>query len=179
MEYTVRIRHEDKVESIVQMTDGELLKEPDTTCQYRQVDPSHVDYHMIREWIARCRGTHGKRCQILTAKPRRIAKFRLLDCETKAVVECADFTEYVALSYVWGPSSNSEKGHQGLLSNTVIRDAMCVTLQLGFRYIWVDQLCINQSDPQDMSYQLGQMNTICMQSTWSQTQGLDKKLTNF
>jgi hypothetical protein len=56
---------------------------------------------------------------------------------------------------------------------------MRVTLQLGFRYIWVDQLCIDQRDTEDMSCQLGQMNTICMLSTRSETQGLDNKLTDF
>jgi hypothetical protein len=161
------------------MTDGELLKEPGRIGQYRQIDPSHVDYPMIREWIAHCRRTHGKPCQMLTAKPLRIARFRLLDCKTEVVVECTEFAEYVALSYVWGFSSNLEDRHQDLLSNAVIRDAMRVTLQLGFRYIWVDQLCIDQRDTEDMSCQLGQMNTICMLSTRSETQGLDNKLTDF
>jgi MoaA/NifB/PqqE/SkfB family radical SAM enzyme len=147
--------------------------EPDRIGQYRQIDPSHIDYHMIKKWIAHFRSTHEKPCQMLTAKPLRISKFRLLDCKTETVVECTELAEYVALSYVWGSSSNVEDKHQDLLSNAVIKDAMRVTLQLGFRYIWVDQLCVDQlcvdqRETEDMSCQLGQMNTICLSSTGSE-----------
>jgi hypothetical protein len=175
----VCIRRGQQFGYILQITDGKLLKEPGRIGQYRQIDPSHVDYRMIREWIAHCRRTHGKPCQMLTAKSLRIAKFRLLDCKTEAVVEHTEFVDYVALSYVWGLSSNHEERHQDLLSNAVIRDAMRVTLQLRFRYLWVDQLCIDQRDTEDMSVQLGQMDTICMPSTRSETQSLDNELTDF
>lgn len=161
----VRIRYDTQFEYIVQITDDALLEEPCRIGQYRQIDPNHVDYRMIRKWIVHCHRTHGKPCQMLTEKPLRIAKFRLLDCKTEAVVECTQFVEYVALSYVWGPSSNLENKQQDLLSNAVIRDAISVTLQLGFQYTWVDQLCIDQRDAEDMSCQLGQMNTICMSLT--------------
>ncbi|KAH6954482.1 heterokaryon incompatibility protein-domain-containing protein [Fusarium avenaceum] len=142
------------------MTDGELLAEPNRIGQYRQIDPSQIDYDMIRKWIAHCRGTHGKPCQMLTAKPLRIAKFRLLDCKTETVVDCTELSQYVALSYVLGPSPNVNDKHQDLLSNAVIKDAMRVKFQLGLQYIWVDQLCIDQRDAEDMSCQLSQMNTI-------------------
>jgi hypothetical protein len=150
------------------MTDGELLMELDRIGQYRQIDSSHIDYHMIKKWIAHFRSTHEKPCQMLTAKPLRISKFRLLDCKAETVVECTELAEYVALSYVWGSSSNVEDKHQDLLSNAVIKDAMRVTLQLGFRYIWVDQLCVDQRETEDMSCQLGQMNTICLSSSGSE-----------
>ncbi|TXB99882.1 hypothetical protein FocTR4_00013708 [Fusarium oxysporum f. sp. cubense] len=42
---------------------------------------------------------------------------------------------------------------------------MHVAIQLGFRYIWVDQLCIDQTNTEDMSCQLGQTNTIYNQAT--------------
>ncbi|VUC27618.1 unnamed protein product [Clonostachys rosea] len=161
----VTIRHAQQFEYIVQITNNELLKEPSRIGQYRHINPSRIDYQTIREWIAHCRATHGKSCQTLTEKPVRIAKFRLLDCQTEAVVESKEFAEYVALSYVWGPSPNLEEKYLHVLSKAVIRDAMHVTLQLGFRYIWVDQLCIDQRNPDDMSCQLGQMNTIYNQAS--------------
>lgn len=165
----VCIQHDQQFEYILQMTDGEFLKEPNRIGQFRQINPSQIDYDMIRKWIAHCRGTHGKSCQMLMAKPLRIAKFRVLDCKIETVVECTEFSEYVALSYVWSSSSNVEDKHQDLLSNPVIKDAMHVTLQLGFQYIWVDQLCVDQRDAEDMSCQLSQMNTICMLLTRRET----------
>ena len=61
---------------------------------------------------------------------------------------------YVVLSYVWGPAqtytlktSSHEELRRGLdparLPKT-LRDAMEVTARLGFRYIWIDALCIIQ-----------------------------------
>ena len=153
-----------EAEYITQITDTRLLREPETIGQYRHIDPSCVDYHMMRDWVAHCRSTHGKPCQMLTTKPIHIPKFRLLDCDTEAIAECTDFADYVALSYVWGyPSIHKEK-HIHVLSSPVIRDAMKMTLELGFRYLWVDQLCINQTSAKDMTCQLSQMHTICMVS---------------
>jgi hypothetical protein len=118
----------------------------------------------MRDWVAHCRTTHGKPCQTLTTPPIHIPNFRLLDCHTENVVECTTYAEYVALSYVWGPSSIHKERHLHVLSSPVIRDAMHVTLELGFRYLWVDKLCIDQSNAKDMTSQLGQMHTICMLS---------------
>ncbi|KAF5975678.1 hypothetical protein FBULB1_7254 [Fusarium bulbicola] len=161
----VVMRLNNQLEYILQITDEDLLEEPGRTGQYRQIDPGHVDYDMMRRWIAHCCRTHGQSCQMLTANPLQIAKFRLLDCKTTAVVELAGFVKYVALSYVWGPSANLPAGHRHILSKAVIKDAMYVTLQLGFRYIWVDQLCIDQTSIKDMNCQLGRMNTIYNQAS--------------
>ncbi|KAG5761984.1 hypothetical protein H9Q72_009913 [Fusarium xylarioides] len=161
----VVMRLNNQLEYILQITDKNMLEEPGRIGQYRQVDPKQVDYHMIRNCIAHCCSTHGKSCQMLTANPLQIPKFRLLDCKTKTVVELTAFVEYVALSYVWGSSSNLHESDRAVMSKAVIKDAMDVTIQLGFRYIWIDQLCIDQTNTQDMNCQLGQMNTIYNQAS--------------
>ncbi|KAF5980940.1 hypothetical protein FCOIX_4546 [Fusarium coicis] len=102
---------------------------------------------------------------MLTATPLPIPKFRLLDCKTKTVVELTAFVEYVALSYVWASSSDLHESDRAVMSKAVIKDAMFVTIRLGFRYIWIDQLCIDQTNTQDMNCQLGQMNTIYNQAS--------------
>ncbi|KAF5532446.1 hypothetical protein FMEXI_12403 [Fusarium mexicanum] len=68
--------------------------------------------------------------------------------------------EYLALSYAWGSghdfakttASNLEEMKKGLpwdeLSKTV-QDAIIFTRKLGFRYLWVDALCILQSEGPD------------------------------
>lgn len=41
-----------------------------------------------------------------------------------------------------------------------IRDAITVTTKLGYRYLWIDQLCIKQSDPSDLHNHLAKMDLI-------------------
>ncbi|PLN78625.1 HET-domain-containing protein [Aspergillus taichungensis] len=80
---------------------------------------------------------------------------------------------YVVLSYVWGPAqtytlrtSSHEQLRRGLdparLPKT-LRDAMEVTARLGFRYIWIDALCIIQDSPDDLAAELPQMASIYQQ----------------
>ncbi|RSL51348.1 hypothetical protein CEP54_011449 [Fusarium duplospermum] len=83
---------------------------------------------------------------------------------------------YLALSYCWGePDPEAEfepvllrkKSLRGLTSGIdpqdlqkTIRDAIWVTRELGFRYLWVDALCIIQDDKKDKANEISQMSTI-------------------
>ncbi|KAK5997066.1 hypothetical protein PT974_02417 [Cladobotryum mycophilum] len=60
--------------------------------------------------------------------------------------------KYVALSYVWGTTKASP------LPRT-IQDAKVIAATLGYTYLWVDQLCINQISSHKMS-QIHQMDRI-------------------
>ena len=69
--------------------------------------------------------------------------FRAINCtKTPPVVEERPWSEsYVALIYVWGPPS-------GDWPQTIL-DAVEVMNRLGEQYLWVDRLCINQSNLQE------------------------------
>lgn len=71
---------------------------------------------------------------------------------------------YVALSYVWGKSAASDDvGNGSQLSARVphtIDDAIKVTTQLGFQYIWIDKYCINKFEPQDVQDQVMMMDVF-------------------
>lgn len=41
-----------------------------------------------------------------------------------------------------------------------VRDAVTVARRLGFRYLWIDALCIIQDDPQDKTHEISQMANI-------------------
>lgn len=87
--------------------------------------------------------------------------------------------QYLALSYCWGQApqrtvllkKNLDEPrvweHVGLpqrnLSRT-IRDAILVTRNLGFRYLWVDALCIVQDDDDDKNKQFAVMGDIYRKS---------------
>lgn len=41
-----------------------------------------------------------------------------------------------------------------------MEDAITVTQSLGYRYLWIDQHCIDQSDPVQKQYQIANMDKI-------------------
>ncbi|EIW52310.1 HET-domain-containing protein, partial [Trametes versicolor FP-101664 SS1] len=77
---------------------------------------------------------------------------------------------YLALSYVWGgdqthktTTSNISTYEQGIapaLLPATIRDAIYVTHMLGFRWLWVDSLCIIQDSDDDKRHEIGRMHHI-------------------
>ncbi|PMD22592.1 HET-domain-containing protein [Hyaloscypha hepaticicola] len=101
--------------------------------------------------------------------PRRLVE---LDSATKVrVVEVQQDIPYVVLSYCWGGdqlkllSSNtstftSQEGPELLELSQSVRDAVCVTWNLGLRYLWVDALCIIQDDGTDLASELAKMADI-------------------
>ncbi|KAG4435078.1 hypothetical protein IFR05_009437 [Cadophora sp. M221] len=105
--------------------------------------------------------------------------FKLIDVSEKHIVELPlqEYPRYFTLSYVWG-SDNSNcqltkdkihwtqdgKGRRwtplpGMPPATIL-DAMKVVENLGYRYLWVDSLCITQDDPVETQLQIQQMASI-------------------
>lgn len=97
---------------------------------------------------------------------------------------------YVCLSYCWGgpqalvcKSRNFESSQYWTVPDGSIpvafRDAFKITRLLGFRYIWIDSLCILQDDPEDVESEILQMPhifkngdlTICASSSQSCREG--------
>ncbi|KAH9889097.1 heterokaryon incompatibility protein-domain-containing protein [Cubamyces lactineus] len=101
----------------------------------------------------------------------------------RRLVDCSDLTRprlietetgaqgtYVALSYVWGES----QPHQTTTANMrtymdgmdpvqlpqTIRDAIFVTRILGYRFLWVDSLCIVQDSVEDKHRELRAMRNV-------------------
>jgi hypothetical protein len=93
---------------------------------------------------------------------------------------------YVCLSYYWGgpqalvcKSSNFESSQSWTVPDggipVAFKDTFKITRLLGFRYIWIDSLCIIQDDPEDLESEILQMPhifknadlTICVSSSQS------------
>jgi heterokaryon incompatibility protein (HET) len=81
---------------------------------------------------------------------------------------------YLTLSYCWGGSQISELRKKrlaeymsilpmGQLPQTIL-DAFYATKRLGFRYIWIDSLCIIQDDIDDKLQEISNMATIYKES---------------
>lgn len=77
---------------------------------------------------------------------------------------------YLALSHCWGrrpflvmTEQNKEEFEEGVLITSLapnFQDAIFVTHQLGFRYIWIDSLCIIQGSTEDWRLEAPTMNQV-------------------
>ncbi|KAK3208929.1 hypothetical protein GRF29_69g143538 [Pseudopithomyces chartarum] len=145
--------------------------------QLKHVQPC-IDFDQVKSWLGICTEIHADLCHGIdntdqpleqwqsTASISRyqqgdnynIHNLRVMDCHNGDVVLATGNDPYVALSYVWGNDSGAT--HQTSPYPKTIRDAMAVTLKLGYRWLWVDKYCINKSTPEDFYKQLQQMDVI-------------------
>ena len=138
----------------------------------RRLLPDRIDYHLLRDWYDFCASNHGGLCAVDGKNYPEMLK--VIDCRTSRIVRAPLNCPYVALSYVWGKqestavsssvSSGKIIGHRTLSSVTmpsVISDAIIVTLELGFQYLWVDRNCIDQND-EEKHFQINQMDKVYM-----------------
>ncbi|CAK7234159.1 hypothetical protein SCUCBS95973_008839 [Sporothrix curviconia] len=117
-----------------------------------------VDYSVIQSWLHRC-DTHHPDCTAVWVD--ELLTTSMIDVQTLSIVPCPANCRYLALSYVWGHVVPEEDAlTKGTLPAT-ITDAIEATKKLGFRYLWVDALCIDQdpTSPAKMQ-QLGIMDRI-------------------
>ncbi|KAH6883250.1 heterokaryon incompatibility protein-domain-containing protein [Alternaria rosae] len=120
-----------------------------------------VDLNQTRDWLRFCDQNHTSGCRM--PKLDTIPFFRLIDCTTRSIVNAPDQTNYTALSYCWGPSSDPRQEDWTELPSVaplVIEDALKVTRELGIPYLWVDRYCNSQSDPHVLPIQLQHMHAV-------------------
>ncbi|RSL54689.1 hypothetical protein CEP54_009750 [Fusarium duplospermum] len=127
-----------------------------------RLQAKQVDFGRARGWIACCEAHHGRRCNPSTRRP--ITSFRLIDCTTRDIIDGQlAMDEFVALSYVWGPSARKPTTVDHVRverAERVVEDAIQVTLGLGYRYLWVDRHCITNEDEKIRKRQLLEMNAV-------------------
>jgi hypothetical protein len=127
--------------------------------------PERYDYRRAKIWVENCLHYH-KRCRTGKQIP---SQMRLMDCYEKKIVKADPSSRWVALSYVWGPndvsaSTNQKKNVEryswpSCIPRTVA-DAMTVTVDLGFRYLWCDAYCIEQNNNIHKADQIRNMDKI-------------------
>lgn len=129
-------------------------------------------FNLARACIDECVKGHQLCCTISSLDP--LLPTRLVDC-TDPGRPCLVSTggrrgTYLALSYVWGEAQPHRTTTSNLSAYTdgialallpqTLRDAIRVTYSLGFRYLWVDSLCIIQDSSADMRHEIGCMHLI-------------------
>ncbi|ERS97386.1 hypothetical protein HMPREF1624_05553 [Sporothrix schenckii ATCC 58251] len=118
--------------------------------EIRAFSKDRFDASFVQPLLDFCRANH-KQCAPPTIP---VVGLRLLDCATRSLVSATPAMAYVALSYVWG------SGGAGADLPPVAADAMQVAAALGFRYLWVDQCCIDQEDSEAKQVQIAQMDAV-------------------
>lgn len=132
-----------------------------TTLGGRLIDPRHINTNIIEEWFSSCFRLHGVNCTPLWTQD--LQDIRLVDVSTQEINRYPEGgCDYLALSYVWGGVEQQSFQLGSVLSKLpqAIEDAMAFVQILGKRYLWVDSLCIDQSDDTDKSYQIGKCGTF-------------------
>ena len=83
--------------------------------------------------------------------------------------------KYTTLSHCWGNTNtlkllkiNYAQLRSGLEINDLpqtYRDAILITRRLGYKYIWIDSLCIFQDSPEDWNKEASTMSSVYSKST--------------
>ena len=101
----------------------------------RRIEPLGIDSSVIRGWMRFCDQHHQVTCQPISGE--LVHGFKLIDCQTRCIIQPGQSCKYVALSYVWGALKPYNHA-LGTFPRT-IEDSITITLELGFRYLWVDK----------------------------------------
>jgi hypothetical protein len=117
------------------LTSKECAREDLKTCS--RVTSRQVDFAKVRPRLEDCKASH-KLC-MPEASPI-LLNLRAIDCIKKVVVMAPIESSFIALSYVWGrlPADSYVLGSPIAFPPT-IDDAIRSTLELGYRYLWVDR----------------------------------------
>lgn len=109
------------------------------------------DHNKARTWLQEC-VEHHSLCDLSDTVPMDIS---LIDCLDMTIVEANASSRWIALSYVWGLRPQTSVAPESTRIKSLrlppdlprtIHDAIMVTQQLGYRYLWVDEYCIDKSD---------------------------------
>ncbi|XPS81000.1 hypothetical protein M3J09_012944 [Ascochyta lentis] len=155
------------------------LQKPSTLKHRKTEAPEIID--LARMWLNRCLSEDGESCTTSTRfLPSRLVKITTTknSLDTTCVVlqeEVPASVQYLTLSHCWGTlemvsltKSTYEDYRVQLpipsLSKT-FREALQVTAWLGYRYIWIDSLCIQQDSDSDWKREAAMMGAIYRHST--------------
>jgi hypothetical protein len=154
--------------------------------RYTEIDydlGSDANFALARKWIEECCQEHAEDyCPEIADQtlPKRVIDVGSEDGEEVRLVEMDGGVKgkYLALSHCWGVSvkgervittkSNLDERKRGIplfILPANFRDACIVTRKLGYRYVWIDSLCIIQNSVEDWETESAKMGDIYMKAT--------------
>lgn len=141
---------------------------------------STTSLNLVKQWIETCTASHTYCSQAR----KHILPTRLIDVEPQEI-ECSarlvssgvlgSKTKYLTLSYRWGGRSSFVLRRSNLdammrsidvaILPRTIAEAINITKRLGYRYLWIDSLCIIQDSQEDWLMEAPQMGQVYSNST--------------
>jgi hypothetical protein len=128
---------------------------------------------MAQYWLKTCLETHDSLCQVkdYLPLPTRIVDVGLPESPFVTLHSSnGQHGQWFTLSHCWGKShpattttSNLNSQCAGIMISTLpqtFRDAIFITPKLGYRFLWIDSLCIVQDSIVDWQIESAKMNTI-------------------
>jgi hypothetical protein len=128
---------------------------------------------LAHKWFKTCQNTHEHCIREQSRIPSRlidIGQSHTNDQIRLCTTDIPPDIQYMTLSHCWGQpkfltltQSNLESlrkaiDFQGLTKT--FQDAVNITRQFGFRYLWIDSLCIIQGGEEDWPVEAGHMSSI-------------------
>lgn len=83
--------------------------------------------------------------------------FRIMDCQSCNIADAPAGWPYVALGYMYDSGCHGSNNE----FPATIRDAIAVTKNLDYKYLWVNQYCIKQEINEEEHCQINQIDPIC------------------
>ena len=157
----------------------------------RTIDPRSVttasaeSLDLAKQWIQDCTFNHMK-CSASSATDATWKPTHLLDVSVKGPkgapgLKLVDgmfvdpLSEYVTLSHCWGKTKTTRL-HKGTLAALrqgvslsslpkTFAEAALIADKLGFRYLWIDALCIRHDSEADVLSEMGQQHKVYSEAT--------------
>ena len=146
------------------------------------VDPLSPDTtSSVSQWLGECETNSDSKHLVCSMSeqpfiPSRLVEVDVLESQVrlrlvrKDDVLHHDPSRYVALSYCWGGPQEKQLTTANLAAYQIempwyelpktLQDAAVATHSLGFRYVWIDSMCILQDDAHDKSIEISQMTQV-------------------
>jgi len=129
------------------------------------------DIGEAKKWMSGCKQHEICSDNKLSPRlPKRVLDLGVSEDRIVLYISKREGTEYATLSYCWGQAvplrttkSNIDKHINGISLSEfpqTLRDAILITRELGFRYLWIDALCIVQDNHEDWLEQAADMANI-------------------
>ncbi|KAJ4327851.1 hypothetical protein N0V84_001661 [Fusarium piperis] len=142
----------------------------------QEIDPvldSGPNIAIAKNWISKCRNDHGTSCGAHRGDlplPTRVIDVGSGNGKVKLFISQGAKGDYIALSHCWGgpiatvlQTTNIKEFSQALPYDQLplnFKDAINITRRLGFRYIWIDSLCIMQDSSDDWTIESTKMAAV-------------------